>query len=107
MILPSKELLSEVLGVTIYTEIKEDDINNNILCFWEFDGFHNECRNINIYELSHKMKEWACEQGYCIIQDTRGFTKVAKYGSDKRKFWEDENMDKAIERIFEACEWIL
>ena len=57
----TNELISEVLNINVQTKIHKDDLcSDNILIYWEFDGYHNECRNINIYELAHKnLKEWA------------------------------------------------
>lgn len=109
--LPSKELLSEVLGVNVkFIEFDIETIkriihgsarDNDIYYYngkWKF---------INIYELASKCKEWASSKGYVIIQDTRGYTKAYRFPNGEIKFWEDENMDLTIDRIIQACEWIM
>ena len=101
----SKELLSEVLK----KEIREFVIEKNELRYILKDDINNipELYFINIYELSHKCKEWAFNQGYSYI----GNNKLLNiYREDSQMIciinkdiinWFDINVD------FIACEWIL
>ena len=73
----SKELLSEVLETKAW-DIK---ISNNILICLIGDG--SEYR-LNIHELAHKCKEWACTYKYLL-----------------------ESGSTEPEAIFKACQWIL
>ncbi len=105
MILPSKELLENVLNIKLRSGLTAT-CKENEYHYIELGKVHQE--KVNIHELAHKdCKDWASTKGFYIIQDTRGFTKVAKSGTNERKFWEDKNMDNSIERIFQACEWVL
>lgn len=56
---PSKELLSEVLGIDV-NEVKGIEANMPICGCVHSDGWYDE---INIYELAHKCKEWANKCG--------------------------------------------
>ena len=101
----SKELLSEVLSIKVFTEISENDYGkNNILVYWEFDGYHNHCRNINIYELAFKCKEWAYSKCNEIISYTEGCEIFQTQMGEKIK---DFYAETEIEAIFKACQWIL
>ena len=56
MLLPGKELLSEVLEVNIcYFAIRQNEV------IYTYDDCDD---TINIYELAHKCKEWALSKGY-------------------------------------------
>lgn len=101
MILPSKELLSEVFGVNI-THIQDAPYNGVSLFN---DGYTKRFRAINIYELLYKCKELIHSKGYVYIEDTRGYSKISKQGTPFRKFWEDDSFNPF--RVVEACEWIL
>ena len=104
MILPSKKLMSKVLGhEIIYNgEIGSECLNGNTLTYFTNGMIAHK---INIYELMHMMKEWASTKGYCIIQDTRGYTKVHRISSHEAKFWEDDEYSPS--RVIDCCEWIL
>ena len=103
----SKELLSEVLNVNVQTEIHEDVLCiNNILIYWEFDGYYNECRNINIYELANKCKQWAIKNSYGISVHTSeisGYIVEINCGFDVTDF----HNSSEPEAIFKACQWIM
>ena len=60
MILPSKELLSSVLGVVV--ESVNGRTNSDIKYIVSMGGY----KFINIYELQHKMKEWAYIKGIML-----------------------------------------
>ena len=99
----SKELLSEVLNHTVILEIDIDLEDSKV-------GYLLDNKNwyfINIYELSHKCKEWAFKQGYSYLGN-KGliniYSKTETLGviMDKNVVnWFDVYID------FKACEWIL
>ncbi len=105
------ELLSEVLGyectMPYYTE---GQVNIQLFVKGAFN-----VSSINIYELAHKCKEWAFEQGYALyikirpdildLKDVNHFYVVQiGTGSDKNanQFYGDSEPDA----IFSATEWI-
>ena len=100
----SKELLSEVLDTHIGS-IEYIDNTNTVrytitTCFGYID--------INIYELAHKCKRWACDKrgygvsSYVAYDDAR--CEIFKH-SDKTKtqIYGDTEPDA----VFKACEWVL
>ena len=105
--LPSVELLSEVLGIEA-TKIHHDKANREIDYFDDVKMLGS----LNIYELAHKCKEWAVEQGYHInskcyeigglacITDNQG-------GMEILGCMETFHANTEPEAIFKACEWIL
>ena len=112
--LPSKELLSEVLGVyvrdgwyfdcelLIYTYDKISGLDEN---------YHAE---INIYELAHMCKEWTFKQGYELFSrilsndnQMRGNCIVIRVESDPETTLTITNADTEPEAIFKASEWVL
>lgn len=109
MQLPSKELLSEVLKLNI-TYIER--CNNSII--YKISVYDRE-EEVNIYELSHKCKEWAYSQGYII---SSGLTPVLGVNKDgwAEVFSSSTPLDGKLhtfkqlsepEAVFKACEWIL
>ena len=113
----SKELLSEVISgskkvfdsdiiicidrVTLRYGILEE--NDNISYF-----------NINIYELAHKCKEWASEQGYILLSKPRTNSSKATccFDINGRHDYEDDfhndfRADSEQQAVFDACQWIL
>ena len=109
----SKELLSEVLNINVQTEIHEDDwCSDNTLIYWEFDGYHNDYKNINIYELTHKCKEWALNKDYKLLSMSKEcflYDIVELYDvSEQLEQWiEWFEADTETEAVFNACQWIL
>ena len=112
----SKELLSEVLGYEVKEVLGmlENSANKTILSYiFENTSLNEGKRTINIYELAHKGKEWACRQGYVILSGHSAYGIGAFFCSCKG--WLSENYDKRIEInnntepevIFKACQWIL
>lgn len=120
MLLPSKELLSEVLSKEFNFMFGISDIStyNNLvqISFYETElcsmcGLHQ----INIYELAHKCKEWAFDKEYSVyatqykIDDGEWCIYVFKdkdmhdYGCDIC----DTTFKTEPEAIFKACEWIM
>jgi hypothetical protein len=118
MILPSKELLSEVLG----ERIREFDIKGSVLeiivlrdCnFAPYNHpprIQKDCgiiKDINIYELAHKCKEWAMARGYFIYSSCDGDTiLINDDGNDITKFADQPQADTEPESVTKACEWLL
>lgn len=101
----SKELLSEVLGYRIKL-IKESHTERFIIVN-DDGGFcphpqDTPTRTINIYELAHKCKEWAWENG-CIISSFP--TKIHwRVVVDSKELFISNSEPEAI---FRACQWIL
>ena len=112
MKLPSKELLSEVLGVFEVIDI-EEDYNELIIEYFETqddvelneDGVGGSTdKTINIYELAHKCKEWVKKKEYWAISGyDEGYFCMLHDMPDNRFF----NASTEIEAIFKACEWIM
>ena len=106
MKLPSKELLSEVLGIDV-NEVKGIEANTPICGCVHSDGWYDE---INIYEFSYLCKEWAIKIDYKIESHTHLINKriigVASFNmqDNTTKFFQ---ADAEPEAIFKACEWLL
>ena len=103
---PSKELLSEVLGIYV-NEVKGIEANIPICGCVHSDGWYDE---INIYELAHKCKEWALSKNFILHSGST--YKPERYRCDiyvGNSAIEDENFisDTEPEAIFKACEWIM
>lgn len=103
--LPSKELLSEVLSCEGRIQIIHHMVKGQTTLYY---AEHISCasfqREINIYELAHKCKEWA--------NVTKGVYLSSGYDEMDKK-WEAMMMkftfvaDTEPEAIFKACEYIL
>lgn len=106
----SKELLSEVLK----KEIREFVIEKNELRYILKDDINDipELYFINIYELSHKCKEWAKSKEFIIHSSPTQkieYTAIAQH-FDLNKFYYGQNQSYALseyEAIFKLCQWIL
>jgi len=111
----SKELLDTVLR----TNVQQDDyyLKNNFLSY-SYCRSDNEwiSKEINIYELVHKCKEWAKYKGYYIHSSVGDaswghfeFTPTAKIQSSRDGFLNIDSFmgETEPEAIFKACEWIL
>ena len=98
MTLPSKELLSIVLGFEVRSTYIAD---NTLLCTKVINKTFTGIR-INIYELQHMMKEWAWEHKWImksgINRDGKGFCE-GMFGIYQA--------DTEFEAVTSACEWIL
>ena len=140
----SKELLSVVfndiqklhyVGEGIYRIVN----CSGSICEYEIyksvhDGSGIACRDINIYELAHKCKEWAYAEGYCIrtFQSAIGWvvdlihedrTKTQSQYSRKDNIngqlyieifpreteatIHPKHFNIELDAIFKACQWIL
>lgn len=120
----SKELLSEVLGVTLQTstdfETSYSPVWNNLelhLCGTELSyvktpstkGKNPIKRYINIHELSNKCKEWALKEELYILASFQLNTKAI---CEIQPFEDVENRIKCYaktepEAVFAACQWVL
>ena len=103
MILPSKELISEVLS----KEVEEERfIDSNSLTYVN-SGIYED---INIYELAHKCKEWALRKGYIVAS---GLNEEGRWWCDvsEVKIFPAINctyvQDTEMEAVIKACEWIM
>ena len=100
---PSKELLSEVFNTTV-KNIELDRGQTEVKIYRE----NTSCLGTyNIYELSHKCKEWALNKNYEIWS-------VSKNKGGEAQIEHFKNGTMAVrcgktepESIFQACEWIL
>lgn len=111
MILPSKELISEVLS----KEVEEERfIDSNSLTYVN-SGIYED---INIYELAHKCREWALSEGYII--EVGVHPTIKKDRSDRDYFYKIttdrgqrliskfvEIIKTEPEAVFKACELVL
>lgn len=105
----SKELLSEVLGIELYW--KDMKIKDNIIIYPHKNGIYNEEKEINIYELAHKCKDYAFDKGYEITEShftirikklSTGEIRTYEYSEDEQ----NEGITFKPEYSFKACEWI-
>ena len=113
----SKELLSEVLGIRtiVMAPILEPNSKIGYLVYGSQNTIQEVKKNhkqINIYELAHKCKEWAISNGYNLWS---GYApKDKKFAVNFYLIKEnieidcDESLaDTEPEAIFKACQWIL
>ena len=109
MTLPSKELMSEVLGKPIGRIEYEEDVR------YFYAGTDTFCGQINIYEFAHMCKEWAFKQGYDLVCKRKyTLTRSTYYECNVEKllnyifYFEAEFSSEQSEQeaIFKACEWI-
>lgn len=102
----SRKLLSKVLGYdSEFVKLRGSVLDYKYT-------FQNKSikSSINIYELAHKCKEWACENE-CEVEsfiDTFDKTAIARANfihrfDDSKCF----HADSEPEVIFKACQWIL
>ena len=106
----SKELLSEVLGYeALPTQVSTKELQY-IDKRRKHGAFHPCC--INIYELSHRCKEWAKEQKYKIITENRDYgTEYIIINKNDTIFGEYEILYSDYAKteqqaVFDACQWI-
>lgn len=113
MLLPSKELLSEVLGCNIkdiYKINSNPNFGNNELVY-SISGV-GDILSINTYELAHKCKEWAKLKYFIDIDSHSG---CARWGAEAVShngrpsvFYEQVFIGRTeTDAIFKACEWIM
>ena len=105
----SKELLSMILGEKAY-DIK--CVSDNIISFYtDYDQYEE----INIYELAHKCKEWAFNNGYELrngrdIDVKEELCYFCEYKQERQLDYANSDYflaETEPESIFKACQWIL
>lgn len=105
----SRELLSEVLG-TKTIQMNPILENNNMVGYLVYGSqdtitqIRSNHKQINIYELAHKCKEWALKKGYILHSSLSTFTVMDK--QDGISYY-GNGFDNEPEAIFKACQWIL
>ena len=108
MTLPSKELLSAVLGKNILTvrQNRRDKQWSIIhIVYTEEDEEHS--RDINVYELMHLMKEWAFEQGVEVVTYKRAYKTYRALPRGLKGIQTPEITEATeFEVVTKACEWI-
>lgn len=99
----SKELLSDVLN---NHNIEHFEIENNYLWLQTDGGYLN--KNISIYELAHKCKEWALGKDFVLYSGSTHRTKGYRCDIYTKDGDVDEDFvsDTEPKAIFKACEWI-
>lgn len=107
-ILPSKELLSAVLG---YPITASEGVSFNVLSFRaDLEGIeiHGEqLRAINIYELMHLMKEWAIKNEHELMSCGGGYCEsYPKSWDSLTKPIKEFYGDTEFEAVTKAAEWI-
>ena len=119
--LPSKELLSEILKKELerhdsaFVEVTDVGISNNVVHI-NYKNTHGFIRLfiINIYELAHKCKEWAFHNYHFVLASRvyKGSSVVIEetigtgMGGGKRMVQQFIETTEP-EAIFKACEYIL
>ena len=107
----SKELLSEVFNRKVRTFTIIDNIayyQYREIYYGGISGIDDE--EINIYELAHKCKEWAYNQGY-VLDCFSKCTEIRKKNEEdilyieRGELFDDSSYD--ISLVFKACQWIL
>ena len=112
MILPSKQLLSAVLNVECDLDLQMAGVEN-VLFYFDLSLVGSaKDKDINVYELMHKCKEWARKQnialdsemspdGYdIVVRDLWGEIWRGKRCPAQRRISE-------YEEVFSAGQWIL
>ena len=93
----TKELLSEVLGFSIYHFWLDGDY-----IVWREDGMSE----INIYELAHKCKEWALKQGYNFRTYDNHYD-LMKLSNGRFECVAEFSEKSEQQSCFNCCQWIL
>ena len=112
----SRELLSEVLGVDYKDRLVdwfqiEDD--NYLRTYYNCGNYDNKGRptglgfEINIYELAHKCKEWAFNNGYYLNIYNDAIDVVLKKSCKIVENITDGSFKYSPMLVFKACQWIL
>lgn len=109
----SMELLSEVLGVDCVVLHEKNGIQHYLVSEFtnEIYGYQQQEKEINIYELVHKCKEWAynLQNEPMQVQTYRTPTSFVceVYSREHPIRLYKTNSDEEPEAIFAACQWIL
>ena len=109
----SKELITEALRM--YPQYHEnDECTGNIQVTpysVHFEVNSNSMKQLNIYELAHKCKEWAMLESNNTTMINSAVTEanmgIASIRDDNGSILFCEVCDTEPEAIFKACQWIL
>lgn len=108
MILPSKELLSSVLGKEVKDIQHTIDVPNDIVFNnYSYSGPLRHTRAIDIHRVAHLCKEYIIRNNYSlhISHDTDGLDyRVIIYKRSVKEYFHENTESEAI---FKAGEWIL
>lgn len=113
----NKKLLSEVLKTELqnpYLKLIDPYLDGDIIHYATVSGQESySTRSYNIYELAHKCKEWAFNNGFYIVSIFCGDTyHITLSTNDKGYIWANCNnttyiSKKEIDAIIDACQFIL
>jgi len=109
MVLPSKELLSTVLGINIESHILLSKDNRSII-YAEISPIGGSIiSDINIYELMHMIKEYIKSQNLMIIVYHHLDTVAVEIVQNQKSIYTSPGMSVYTEpeAVTKACEWIL
>lgn len=99
VIIVSKELLSEALGIDI-RKINNSILDGNLYYYKTFV----KCKSkINIYELANKCKVWAYNKGYEIVSLAH---MIRIYKNGYEVYYTNSTLFD-LDMFFKACQWIL
>ena len=119
MLLPSKELISEVLNIELACKeyianeiIRFDTKANEVVYFTKTMRWGDVAKRINIYELASKCKEWAKLKHFIDIDSHPGCArwgaKAVSHNGKPSVFYEQVFIGRTEpEAIFKACEYIM
>ena len=115
----SRELLSKVLGVKVW-KVLDENMGTVRYCIYPNKGDEpsDYMFPINIYELTHKCKEWAMQTPYIVDQLAINIDRTCLPNKFKTRYWcvwllhhskvsEEFYADTEPEAIIEACQWLL
>ena len=101
----TKKLLSKILGADV-TFV--DGIQNNTL---GFSVCGVDFGRINIYELTHKAKKWASDNGYELLSSSDGTVGVWTFANSGSWDIPPDNefytKDDEFKSVSKACQWIM
>ena len=102
----SEDLMSAVLDKEV-TNI-EKGCTENELKVGAYFGVARQSFHINIYELAHKCKSWAYEQGYLIgLNSRQGVTLIDINTNNVLRFISINDLSLLIRFELNLCQWIL
>ena len=102
----SKELLSEVLGINDINLILDED---NEINYTRYANISRGSRDvfINKYELAHKCKEWAFDNGYYLTIYNDAIDVVLQRNCKVLENVTNDTFMYDPNLVFKACQWIL
>ena len=101
----SKELLSEVMECEI--AIVKKPYNKDTEKYVYYDTVNGEEDAINIYELAHKYKEWAFNNGYYLTIYNDAIDVVLQSNCKVLENVTNDTFMYDQKLVFKACQWIL